>query len=391
MGNVLRYKPCPIYLPSDSAVTRMFYNTRSHLEGRPSLDDADYEDFETHVVFNDLFIHADGCSIQAVGPPLVNLSAVLLPVELSIVEAGKPVSEKLPLKIRNFDRVSLFSFSLPHEWRNRSELSIVIKFANGIEAEHTIQRTLLPPVELQFVTLQKDNPIDWILDWLRFLEFSGVERVVLYDNGSDNVEEVLLALSSLPTSLSLVLVDWPFPYGPIRSYYNQFCQATQNNHAYQCFGSAAWVGHFDIDEYLMSEQKSGIAAGSLRKLVQKTSLRVGLLRFDSYWIPRLADQLGSAPPTVRDFTFRMRKARGRAHKYLMRSAAYKMANTHNGKVKLGYWRKSVSLKSWAFLHFKPLTTNWRFYTVRGEAETFDQELHVKDSRVADFFKQQSTS
>jgi hypothetical protein len=227
--------------------------------------------------------------------------------------------------------------------------------------------------------------VEWILDWLFYVAHLGVDRVVLYDNGSDNVEELERALSEVSTELSIVLVDWPYPYGPIRSYYNQFCQATQNNHVYQCFGAADWVGHFDIDEYLIRASDASVVEGSLKELVRNTRSHIGLLRFDSYWIPRLEEGSSHQLPTVRQFTSRMRRLRGRAHKYLMRASAYRMANTHNGKVQFGFFRKAVKAHHWVFLHYKPLTTNWRSYVVRGTAEEYDSELHIEDKRIANFF------
>ena len=34
-------------------------------------------------------------------------------------------------------------------------------------------------------------------------------------------------------------VDWPFPFGPVRSHYNQFAQASQVVHASLRFGNAS--------------------------------------------------------------------------------------------------------------------------------------------------------
>lgn len=367
-------------------MSRTFYHVRSHLDDRPLLDESDYENFETHVIFNDLFIHSDGCSIRGIGPPLVNLSTHLLPMKLDVRSDDGEYADGITARISNHDRVSFFEFCLPKSLQQKKSLQVTLRCSNGFIHQAVAERQSVSSVELQFVTLQKNNPVEWVLDWCSYVEHLGADRVVIYDNGSDNIEALASELALHQSSMTIIVVDWPFAYGPIRSYYNQFCQATQNNHVYQCFASATWVGHFDIDEYLLPANDDCVEKNVLKQFVNRTFSRIGLLRFDSYWVPSIGVKDDSELPTVRDFSFRMRRTRRRAHKYLMRSAAHRMSNTHNGKVKLGFWRQSVSSDSWVFLHYKPLTTNWRFYTVRGATEEFDQELHVEESRIVKYFQ-----
>ena len=39
-------------------------------------------------------------------------------------------------------------------------------------------------MRLQFASMQKDTPFEWIADWLANAARLGVGRVLLYDNGS---------------------------------------------------------------------------------------------------------------------------------------------------------------------------------------------------------------
>ena len=51
-------------------------------------------------------------------------------------------------------------------------------------------------------------------------------------------------------AVDIVLVDWPFPYGPVRIHRNSFCQTGAQNHYLLRFGSAdAWCLNLDIDEW----------------------------------------------------------------------------------------------------------------------------------------------
>jgi len=67
-----------------------------------------------------------------------------------------------------------------------------------------------------------------------------------------------------------------------------------------------------------------IPSGSaLGPLLDKAPRRWGLLRFNSFWVPDVEDVLtqcaGNRLPTVRDFNYRERQARGKAYKYIARN------------------------------------------------------------------------
>ena len=70
-----------------------------------------------------------------------------------------------------------------------------------------------PGYRLALTTVQKDNPIEWVHDLLLWhhREF-GVRRLILYDNGSENLDELIAQLSSRSFELEIVFVDWLFPH-----------------------------------------------------------------------------------------------------------------------------------------------------------------------------------
>lgn len=383
MANLTRYIPSPICLPADGDLSRTFYDKRQHLSGRPPLENSDYAGYETHTIFNDVFLDADGQSLRAIGPPLVNLKAALLPLVATVIDSSGSGAPPVRLKhiMKPHDRVTMHRFALPSQLRDSNQLTVRFEFNSDLLVEQPVTRQQLPAVDLQFITLQKNNPVRWVLDWLIYGHQLGVDRFLLYDNASDNREELASALESLPVNLDVVLIDWDFAYGPVRSFYNQFCQASQNNHAYQCFGGASWTGHFDVDEYL-----SGLTGGELKDLLKQSARSSGLLRFDSYLMPNVTDGRAQSPsaaqmPTVRDFVYRARKLQGKAHKYIAQNKALKMANTHNGRVKFGYRRTAVKPDRAAFLHYVGLTTNWRQDDARIHAEPVNPSLHTIDNSV----------
>ncbi|MEE9321699.1 MAG: glycosyltransferase family 2 protein [Granulosicoccus sp.] len=376
MATVTVYHPTPLSLPAVAPVTRTFYDARSHLPGRPALTEADYEGFERHAVFHDIYLATDG--LRAIGPPLVNLAKEVLPLDVRIIdEYGQP-GEQLTHRMTKRDRVAFHHFALPAQQRSAPALSVRIRLANGNETTFDVRRQQPKPVFLQFVTMQKNSPIVWIMDWLTYLAELGVQRVILYDNGSDNFIELSQSLAAAPADLDIILVDWPFAYGPVRSFYNQFSQASQNNHVHQCFANASWVGHFDLDEFLLCADGQ-----SLRKRLEQLPGRVGCLRIDSYWMPNLqgAGLDSERLPTIRDFPYREKKPRGAAFKYLVRQSALKEAKTHNGLLKFGYFRLRPKPEKLVFMHYKALTTGWKTYWNRQVREPVDPDLHVQDRRV----------
>lgn len=378
-----RYAPCPIVLPATGTLWRQFYDHRSHRTGKPRLTEADYAGYDKHTVFYDVFLDAHSSCIRAVGPPLVNFKRLILPIRMQV--AG--ISKSLRHRMSPHGRVTFHRFDLPRDLSHVEQVSYRCQLGNILEKEGIAYRVALAPVNLQFTTLQKNNPVEWVLDWLRYYTRLGVERMLLYDNGSDNADELANALMNCSDIMDVVLIDWPFPYGPVRSNYNLFCQASQNNHAHQCFGQAEWTGHFDVDEYLAF--RDGL---SLTKMLSQVSKRTGLLRFDSFWVPNVhsdSSQLelqtmdvASAEkiPTVRNFCYRERNSRGKAHKYIACQRLLRVSNTHNAKLKLGYRRRAVPTDDAAFLHYKALTNNWKG-AGRADAEPMDTLKHVKDMYV----------
>ncbi len=383
-GLPLRLQPTAVALPADGRWSRTFYDKRQHLPGKPPLTEADYANFDRHALFHDVYLATDGRAIEAIGPPLVNLASDVLPLALSLPGHDE---RRLPHRMRHYHRVTVHRFELPKVLHDSPAIELRVAFAHGQVEELVAYQRLLPPVTLQVTTMQKNNAVRWIVDWLDWLGLIGVERVLLYDNGSDEADALFDALSSGHASRpAVVFIDWPYPFGPPSSHYNYFAQASQNNHAHRCLGGATWTGHFDVDEYPLVDS-GGQLPGSLRRRVDAARARTGLLRLDSYWMPDVRDKASDALPTVRDFAYREHDPRGHAHKYLVRNRALRMATTHNARLRFGWAWRTTATSDACFLHYRPLTTRWRLHaTSLGERETFDPAIHVAERTVIEAFE-----
>ena len=135
---------------------------------------------------------------------------------------------------------------------------------------------------LTISALQKDNPIQWIKDWILWhCRAYGVRRVVLYDNGSANRASLILQLARLEPEVKIICVDWPFPFGVGK---NKFTQLGSVNHCRLNFPVASgYCINLDIDEYLY---KSG---GSLLEFLDHTLKypKPGSVTIKEYLIPNI--------------------------------------------------------------------------------------------------------
>jgi hypothetical protein len=108
------------------------------------------------------------------------------------------------------------------------------------------------------MTISKDNALEWIVDWARFhaVHF-GIDAVLVYDNGSTSYapEDVRRALSNVPGLRTVVVVSWPFPFGPAPrqgTFDGFWCQPAFFDHARRrLLANAAWVLNLDIDDLLV--------------------------------------------------------------------------------------------------------------------------------------------
>ena len=376
---VTRYRPVVVRLPANGPLARNFADPRQHGPGRPPLEPGDHLEYDRHSVFHDVFLSPAGDAIEAVGPPLVNLAEDLLPLRAELDDGTR-----LRHRMRRLDRAARHRFELPVSHRDRDAVDLRLRFAYRLDVRVTARRVRLEPVALQFATLQKDNPAEWVLDWLRYVAAQGAGRVLLYDNASADADALFARLAD-EAPLDVAFVDWPHPYGPTRSHRNRFCQATQNEHAHRRFGAARWTGHFDVDEYPVCRN-----APDLVRMLAAQPPRTGLVRLDSHWMPDVRDPAGRAAPDgieplhrVRDFEFRLRQPRGKAHKYFARAGAVRLVSTHNARPRLGWFRRSPPPSDACFFHYAALTTDWRRDGARGAREPFDSTVHVRDTAVTE--------
>ncbi|WP_156163674.1 hypothetical protein [Demequina subtropica] len=154
------------------------------------------------------------------------------------------------------------------------------------------------------LTLQKDNDLQWIRDWLRFYAREhGVDAVLVYDNGSTayTPEELREAIESVDQIEAGVVAVWPFKFGPASwagvphdSKYLQLAVMVHSRYTY--LAEAVGVINADIDELAIVEGRR-----TLFDLMEESPDRA--LLYQGRWIENASVAPVSDPARFTDFAY----------------------------------------------------------------------------------------
>ena len=415
---ILIYRPTPVLIPENSACRRDFLSRQSTVDNT-LLTEADYREYDSRTIFYDVFRCDEDRKVVAIGPPPVNLRNEL--DKLQITCDGRMIPHR-KREYRTLCVLELTCDQTPHV----ETLPLRFSFPS-FSVEIEVPPPLSSPTEashLGLMTLQRNNPLPWILDWCRWHHrLHGVSRLVLYDNASDNRDDLEAALARMGEMVDIVLVDWPFPYGPRRSYKNFFCQTGALNHYLLRFGSAdAWCLNLDIDEYLVVSGKKTFkqylhdceGSGAVEMLL------------DSFMVPPYQGQPAMANRRISSYWFRNCERRGCAFKFAFKPRHIEYVKPHMAYPKnrifaklIGFPRlydkifrslygsvlrrlsskrmlrfffsnqfaiRYLSSEEIFFYHFRGLNTNWKpERAFSEEVESFDPSRHVSDPLIHELF------
>ncbi len=295
MADVIIYQPRPVCIPELASVRREFprYSELSD-EHKKSLDSL--------TVFYDVFFDETENCVVGLGPELLNLRKDLWPLTIRI--SGQAVKYRIQsIKELVFLHTESIGAVLPDRF------DVVFEFASFFVAVPLESNDSIPALisrqdrRLTLTTLQKDNPIPWISDWVTwYSRVHGVTRLVFYDNQSQSRKEVIEFLMQLRLNLEIVFVDWPFLYGGFKPYF--YCQIGSLNHCRMRFAVAdGYCLNFDVDEYLM------LAKGNLLEHLDKTlhSPTPGCLAVSQFMVPSDPAVMRSSEVRCWDFKYRERR------------------------------------------------------------------------------------
>ena len=245
------YEPCGITIPRSLGLWRVPY----YWDGK--VDSGDVTP-ELYTAFYDVFRSYGGDELIAIGPELLNMEEDLgqLRVFVDGAEVRYQQRQKGLGRIWRDDPIkfNFVTIQLSPEQATLPKLEVLFKwdlFEQRVAVgKHPLSE--LQEHELTLTTMQKNSPLEWIADWLNYHhKVHGVSRVVLYDNDSTDFQAIKNLFMNMEVVVEVILVNWRYPYGLIRSRYGQ---QGSLNHCYH------WVGHktkyflnFDLDEYLINK------------------------------------------------------------------------------------------------------------------------------------------
>jgi hypothetical protein len=251
-------------------------------------------------------------------------------------------------------------------------------------------------------TLSKDNPIKWILDWVKFnRDIHGANAVLIYDNGSSAYDTATLssALSSVSGLRCSVVVEWPFKYGPQGTniwghWDSDFCQLGAWEHArWRFLQHARSVMNSDIDELVLSRTGQSVFEAAEQSWT-------GLVRYRGRWIIGIEDGVyngtGNAMPRHFDFSVLMPRqyefsrwlARRDANECpakwtVVPARCPQQAQWHVHLIR-SWWASYMRSRRFCFRHFREIGSDWKYQ--RTSRVSLDRSIHHTDNLLKETFR-----
>lgn len=216
-----------------------------------------HEQFDFSAVLYDCFLAPDGETVVCLGPPLFNLKRkVLRPIERAF-------------NIPFFSRRDLRHLDHVMQLRLRTDMRAVAVRSSRFQQETIkVQPNYCELFRSRrvLITISKDNELTWIRDWVQFHASShGCDAVLMYDNGSTKYDTDRLhkTISSVPGIAVVVVVTWPFLYGPGGApsgrWDSDFAQYGMLEHGRLRFlAFAEGVINADVDELVMTRNSRSV-------------------------------------------------------------------------------------------------------------------------------------
>jgi hypothetical protein len=221
-------------------------------------------------------IQVNSSTILLIGPPLYNDKNWIKSNVIFQDDSGN----SLPFQFGELDRVCYTAIT------TNKYLSSISMISNGHSIQIPINRNNgnMNGKKVMF-TLQKNNPIPWIQQWITYhTKVHGVDGFLIYDNGSTDytLEELERNLQGLSTYIKIV--SWPYPYGPQGSdnapWDSDYGQYVMFEHAkWRYLTNALLVLNNDIDEFIVT---NGIDLNSIMTHLQNNQIQC--LRYKGIWI-----------------------------------------------------------------------------------------------------------
>lgn len=326
----------PVLIPDDMDLKRS-PNTRD-VFAQGELVNFDYK-----TIFYDVFIDEHDSSLVAIGPPCLNLENCVSKVVLRV--NGKNVS--FLLSEHEEHKLSFMKAKLAPA----DDYEVVFQFKD-FHVTLWLKGLNMSAGKSVLVAISKNNKVEWISDWVDFYRSNyNLDEIYIYDNGSDNVDELKRELAERAE-----VIHWRYPYGPPKKRFNKFAQPGALNHCLHRFAKDGVLFNFDIDELLIANCQD----------IRREAKEKGTLYLASYNVPFV--KLDKSSYSYYDFCYREIKRKKSARKFVCLYDAVDVISQHNTWTYKKLFFKDrlkrnkpdeLESKSGFFMHFLGITTNWQ--------------------------------
>ena len=337
--------------------------------------------------FDSIFYSVGYCRqrnfFYTVGPKLLNLEALVLPIQARYsIDDGKTFTP-LEYTVLN-NSVSFNNTIINFETMGLPDglVQLDLRLACGDTKSFYFDNQPKQATAIVLNTHQKDNNVEWIVDWLNYYASMGVFEFHIYDNGSANFDAVCQSLETQVSSkVSITITAWHYRFGISQFSNSEFSQTSSILDCNYQNQSAEWLLNFDIDEYLVFDTKFE----SVLELLESFGSEKANIRFGCSDAPLLREFDYPENISVRDLEWRSRTIRPK-YKNAFRPKMTKSASVH--WVKLNEENASVipDASTCFYLHALPLNTGWRGSNRLTARNSLLSGRFVEEYRVSDRMK-----
>jgi len=338
------------------------------------------EKYDFTAIFYEVSYSPDHGFFYAIGPLLLNFEALVLPMKARYSCDNKKTFTNLDCKLQpkwlgfGNSNILMDAPDLP-----TGKITLEIELANGFKKEFEIDNKPKAHNRVVIATMQKDNNIKWIVDWLNYYRSLGVFDFRIYDNGSNNVSDLVDAIrTEVPNDVNVLVTHWPYPFGIHPLVGTLFSQRSIVLDSLYQSSTSDWFIHCDIDEYFMVDEKYSDIADFLDTF----DSHFGCIQFSCSNAMLMKDKSYPDEITIRDLVWRMKEIKNK-YKNACRPSATITAGVHFVHLDKGFDKISPTEPEALYLHALPLTTGWHSSTRQRAYASTESGKFVKDRRVSD--------
>lgn len=241
-------------------------------------------------------------------------------------------------------------------------------------------------------TIQKDEPLEWIVDWVRFnVAINKVNAVSIYDNGSTvyTPEELLEAIKGIAGVDAALVVPWNYRYGPQGGTWSStdsseeisipwdsnFAQSGAMDDLRMRFAARArGVLNLDVDEYLVP-----LAGENIFDAVE--SKGSGVIGFAGEWIENAPVNLeGSSIPHVWNYCYDAGNKCNKG-KWIMNPKVvdFDRCRPYAHRILMRTTKKNLTKEPderFVFFHMRGLNRGWKYTSRLEEVSSEGMEVSV---------------